>query len=249
MQKRREWLIKSESIVSRETNSMKSPDLNDSCRKALLIHTKEKGFSITETQVDLLQKFHEIVGKSNQKFNLVSRSREQPGGVLDQILDSLLLQRLISSIHPQVVLDLGSGGGFPGIPLAILNPHIQFHLLEASYKRASHLMSASQKLSLQNIQTFHDRAENLPRTPSARMYDMVVARSVAELRILIQWSEPLLKPEGVLVTYAGNQDAERLREILKSWPFPTVRPLLIRSLDTGIRPEKPHRLLLIGGFG
>jgi 16S rRNA (guanine527-N7)-methyltransferase len=227
---------------------MNSSDPSDSCRKALIIHTREKGISLTDAQADLLQKFYEIVSASNQKFNLVSRGRGQPDVVLDQILDSLLVQRLIHQIRPQVVLDFGSGGGFPGIPLAILNPHIQFHLLDASYKRASHLMSASRLLSLQNVRTLHDRAENFSGTSSVRSYDMVVARSVAELKTLIQWSEPLLKSEGVLVTYAGNQEAGRLQGILDSWPCPT-RPLLVRSLDIGIRPEKPHRLLLIGRFG
>lgn len=211
------------------------------------MHTREKGISLTEAQADLLQGFYEIVKASNKKFNLVSRSREQSEAVLDQILDSLLVQCLICSIHPKVVLDLGSGGGFPGIPLAILNPHIQFHLLEASYKRASHLVKVSRQLSLQNVRTLHDRAENLSGTAFARMYDMVVARSVAELQTLIQWSEPLLKPEGVLVTFSGNQEAWRLQGMLDSRPCPR-RPLLVRSLDIRIRPEKPHRLLLIGGF-
>jgi len=227
---------------------MKSSGLSESFRKALIIHTREKGISLTEAQVDLLQKFYEIVSASNQKFNLVSRGRGHPGVVLDQILDSLLVQCLINQIRPQVVLDLGSGGGFPGIPLAILNPHIQFHLLEASYKRASHLVSVSCQLSLRNVRTLHDRAENLSGTSSARMYDMIVARSVAELRTLIRWSEPLLKSEGVLVTYAGNQEAWRLHGMLESWVL-SRRPLLLRSLDIGIRSEKPHRLLLIGGFG
>lgn len=226
---------------------MKSSDMSDSCREALIAHTREKGISLTDAQVDLLQRFYETLIASNQKFNLVSRNRGQPGSVLDQILDSLLAQRLIGLIHPQVVLDLGSGGGFPGIPLAILNPHIQFHLLESSDKRVSHLRRATRLLSLRNVQTLHDRAENLSGTASARKYDMVVARSVAELRTLIQWSGPLLKPKGVLMTYAGNQEAWRL-QALDSWPLPT-RPLLVRSLDIGIRPEKPHRLLLIGRFG
>jgi 16S rRNA (guanine527-N7)-methyltransferase len=233
-------------IVSRGTNLMKSSDLSELFIGIIIKHTRDKGIPVTDSQVDLLLRFHEILITSNRRFNLVSRSGR--ASILDQILDSLLVQNLIRWIHPEVVLDVGSGGGFPGIPLAILNPHIQFHLLEASYKRASHLVSASRQLSLQNVQTLHERAESLSGTSSARMYDMVVARSVAELRTLIQWSEPLLKIEGVLVTYTGNQETWRLQEMLVSRPCP-VKPLLIRSLDIGIRPEKPHRLLLIGGFG
>ncbi|GEM_PF-5726240 len=225
---------------------MKSSDLSESCREAFITHTRDKGIPVTDSQVDLLLRFHEILTTSNQRINLVSRSGRVL--ILDQILDSLLAQSLIKWIHPQVVLDVGSGGGFPGIPLAILNPHIQFHLLEASYKRASHLMNASRLLSLPNVRTLHDRAENLSEAPPSKKYDLIVARSVAELWILIQWSKPLLKSEGVLVTYAGNREARRLEGLLRFWPCPT-RPLLIRSLDIGVRPEKPHRLLLIGSFG
>ncbi|OGG51705.1 MAG: 16S rRNA (guanine(527)-N(7))-methyltransferase RsmG [Candidatus Handelsmanbacteria bacterium RIFCSPLOWO2_12_FULL_64_10] len=225
---------------------MKSPDLSESCREAFITNTRDKGIPVTDSQVDLLLRFHEILTTSNQRFNLVSRSGR--ASILDQILDSLLAQSLVSRIHPQVVLDVGSGGGFPGIPLAILNPHIQFHLLEASHKRASHLVNASRLLSLQNVRTLHDRAENLSGAAPARKYDLIVARSVANLRDLVQWSRPLLKTKGILATYAGNQEARRLEGLLRSWPCP-MRPLLIRSLDIGIRPEKPHRLLLIGSFG
>lgn len=218
-----------------------------SCKEVLIAHLKDKGINPTNLQLELLQRFYEILIESNQRFNLVSRNRQQTTSILDQILDSLLAQVLMRVIEPQVVLDFGSGGGFPGIPLAILNPDIQFHLLEASHKRVSHLKRATRLLSLQNIQVIHDRIENRTENASMRKYDLVIARSVVDVSRLVERCRPLLKRNGILVTYAGNRDAWRLEQLLRVWPC-TTKPLLMRSLDMGIRLEKPHRFLLIGNF-
>lgn len=219
-----------------------------SCKEIFEANLKNKGIETTDFQLELLRRFYEILILTNQRINLVSRSKEQNTSILDQILDSLLAQGLVKVIAPQIVLDLGSGGGFPGIPLAILNPNIQFHLLEASHKRVSHLKKATGLLSLQNTQVIHDRVENMPGTLLMRKYDLVIARSVVDLPTLVEWCRPLLDYKGILVTYAGNQEAWCLERLLRAWPEP-LKPLLVRSIDLGIRPEKTHRFLVMGNFG
>ena len=229
---------------------MKSDQIGENARserEVLRINLKDKDIRTSDLQIDLLLKFKELLIQSNRQVNLVSRKKEQAPTILDQILDSLLAQKLIKIIKPQIVLDLGSGGGFPGIPLAILNPDIQFHLLEASHKRIAYLKKSTQLLSLLNTQILHDRVENLPEKALSRKYDLITARAVADLPTLIEWCRPLLGRKGILVTYTGNREAGNLERLLHAWPMP-LKPLFIRSIDIGIRPEKSHRLLLIGNF-
>jgi 16S rRNA (guanine527-N7)-methyltransferase len=225
-----------------------SGDKIDQARETLRENLGHKGIETTDFQLSLLQKFYDILIPANRRINLVSRNREQSASILDQILDSLLAQVLIEVVRPRIVLDLGSGGGFPGIPLAILNPDIQFHLLEASQKRVSHLERTTKSLSLPNTRVIHERVENISKTASPGRYDLIVARAVADPPTLVGWCAGLLGGKGILATYTGNQEAWQVERLLSALPRP-LKPLIIRSMDMGIRSEKPHRLLLMGSFG
>lgn len=109
-----------------------------------------------------------------------------------------------------VIVDIGSGGGLPGIPLAIFLPGTQFVLVESNKKKCAFLNLARRALSLDNLNVYSDRIERLPeRTPDGR-YDAAVARAVGSIGQLVEWSGPILKPGGKLVCYKGPRPEEEI---------------------------------------
>lgn len=110
---------------------------------------------------------------------------------------------------PQRVLDLGSGGGFPGVVLAIMRADLEVHLLDSTQKKTGFLESAAEELGL--AVTVHlGRAERLATDPLAGSFDVVTARAVAPLRRLVQWAVPFLRVGGVLYAVKGARWAEEL---------------------------------------
>lgn len=109
------------------------------------------------------------------------------------------------------VLDLGSGGGLPGLVVAIIRPELEMHLVEATRKKASFLEDASSDLGLA-VQVHWSRAEDLSRGELARSFDIVTARAVAPLARLAELSEPFLVPNGLLYAIKGERWERELDE-------------------------------------
>ncbi|MDE2824895.1 MAG: 16S rRNA (guanine(527)-N(7))-methyltransferase RsmG [Gemmatimonadota bacterium] len=109
-----------------------------------------------------------------------------------------------------VIVDIGSGGGLPGIPLAIYLPGTQFVLVESNQKKCAFLNLARRALSLENLNVYSDRIERLPeRTPDSK-YEVAVSRAVGSIGQLVEWSGPILKPGGKLVCYKGPGPEEEI---------------------------------------
>ena len=102
-----------------------------------------------------------------------------------------------------VIMDIGSGGGFPGIPLAILMPDTRFVPVESNQKKCAFLKKVRRALSLENLNVCNTRMERLQERGPHRMYDGAVARAVGSIGRLVEWSGPNLKPGGKLVCYKG----------------------------------------------
>lgn len=118
-------------------------------------------------------------------------------------LDSLMpaLKGVLS--RDGVIVDIGSGGGFPGIPLAIYQPETQFVTVESNQKKCAFLKLVRRALSLDNLKVCHGRMERLPERTTDIMYDGAVARAVSSIERLVEWSGPILKSGGKLVCYKG----------------------------------------------
>ena len=102
-----------------------------------------------------------------------------------------------------VIVDIGRGGGFPGIPLAIFVPGTHFVAVESNQKKCAFLKLARRALSLDNLKVCNTRMEQLPERVPDGMYDGAVARAVSSIGQLVEWSGPILKPGGKLVCYKG----------------------------------------------
>lgn len=158
---------------------------------------------------------------ANRRVNLVSR-RSADQVVPQQLLPSLAALLVVSRSQPRRVLDVGSGGGFPGIPLAILRPRAQVDLVESIRKKCDFLREVQGRLRLTNLSVHHCRIER-PTLELIRKapFDLAVARAVGASPAVYQASQPLLRPDGALWTYAPPGEG-------LDWPQSDPRTSLVR---------------------
>ncbi len=147
----------------------------------------------------------------NARINLISR-QDTANLEVKHLLHSLAVAKVISFVSGTQVLDLGTGGGFPGIPLAILLPEVSFTLIDGTGKKIAAVQAIATALGLDNVRAAHVRAEALEQR---HCFDFVVSRAVASLRQLLLWSQPLLHrrhrhayPNGLIALKGGDLSAE-----------------------------------------
>lgn len=147
----------------------------------------------------------------NEKVNLTA-IKEEEEFIIKHYIDSLYIMKRESVFqNNDKVLDLGTGGGFPGIPLAILNSHVSFTLLDSVGKKLRAVDASSKDLKLKNIEFINERAEVLSRKEGYReKYNKVVSRAVADLKILSELALPLLKKDGSFFSYKGQKGKEEI---------------------------------------
>ena len=155
-----------------------------------------------------IQKFKELVLFYNEKINLTSITDSHEFDV-KHIEDSLLPLKVID-FSSKKVMDIGSGAGFPGIPLAIYNPSSTFYLVEPTLKRCNFLNTVKEELGLENVIIVNQRAEDLDKKEFSN-FDFVVSRAVSDLRILLELSIPYLKVGGKLIAYKGDKAEEEIK--------------------------------------
>ena len=154
----------------------------------------KNGLSISDGELSRLATYAALLIEWNQKVNLISRKDETQiwQNHLLHSISPLFKLKLASRLK---ILDLGSGGGLPGIPWGILMPKSNLLLLDSTQKKISADAAIVETLRLQNIQTVWGRAEDLGRKPElSQKFNVVVVRAVAPLRDLIAWAKPFLAP-------------------------------------------------------
>lgn len=161
--------------------------------------------------------------EENSKINLMSKNDEK---VLYEkhIYDSLAIKLLFNKLDtlPNTILDIGTGGGFPSIPIAIEYPEISVTGIDSIQKKVNAVTNIAEKLNLKNIKFVRDRVENL----KGKEFDMITSRAVAQTSQLIEYAYPLLKTGGYLVLYKSktvNEEIEAAR--------PLIRKLQIKIFD------------------
>ncbi len=151
---------------------------------------------------EVLQKFKELLLEENEKINLISR-RADPNDVDRHIEDALTACKHFD-FDDKKIIDVGSGAGFPGIPLAAACPRGQFTLLESELKKSQFLVMAIEVLGLKNVKIWRERAEVAGRTVGREGFDCAVARAVSELNTLAEYVLPLVKVDGVFLAWKGR---------------------------------------------
>lgn len=156
-------------------------------QEKLALITKYFG-DFTPAQLEQLGALEALYTDWNSKINVISR-KDMDSLYEKHVLHSLSIAAAFEWAPGTEVVDLGTGGGFPGIPLAIFFPEVRFHLVDSIGKKIKVVEAVSEALGLQNVTAQHSRVEDIKN----RKFDFVVSRAVAPLQNLWQWSRPLLK--------------------------------------------------------
>lgn len=171
------------------------------------------GISYNKDLIDKLYKYYEMLIEKNAVMNLTAIT-DFEGVMMKHFVDSLAILKYINIEDNAKVLDIGTGAGFPGIPLKILLPNVDFVLLDAVNKKLRFIKEVIEELGLERIDVIHARAEDLAHIKEYReKFDFVVSRAVANLATLTELSLPFVKKNGYFIPYKSALVDE---EILKA---------------------------------
>jgi 16S rRNA (guanine527-N7)-methyltransferase len=181
-------------------------------KKILIQCSKSLGVDLSERMIGKFEQYLALLDKWSAVYNLTSVKKERER-LIELVIDSLSGAEIISGIGTKLnVIDIGSGAGLPGIPLAIACPGQSFTLCESREKRASFLNEARRTLKLDNVTVENKRAENLAGGEGANSFDVATARAVAPLGDLTKLSRPLLKKDGILLAWKGPGYKEEISD-------------------------------------
>ncbi|MBI1370629.1 MAG: 16S rRNA (guanine(527)-N(7))-methyltransferase RsmG [Planctomycetes bacterium] len=167
------------------------------------------GVVLPDEQVALLGRYLFELLETNKLFNLTA-IREPEAAWMRHVLDSLSVVPLLEGVHRMI--DVGSGGGLPGMVLAIARPQVKVTLLEATGKKAKFLRETAGKLGLGNVEVVNERAETAGQDKRYReRFDMAVARAVGPLNVLLELTLPLVQVGGRVVAMKGKRAEEELQ--------------------------------------
>ena len=194
---------------------------------------------LTDHQIGQLSQYLDLLLSANEKMNLTrieSRSAAEVGHVGDALT---LLPFLPRTAHR--LADVGSGGGVPGIPLAIARPDVTVLLIESTQKKAAFLKAAISELGLTNVTVSSMRAEDVGNSDARETFDIVTARAVGTMNFLSEWCLPLVKKGGKLLAMKGAKITEEMPLAIKvirtvGGGEPIVHPVTL--------PETTHHVIV-----
>lgn len=185
--------------------------------------------AIAPVVLDQLERYADLLIDTNQKVNLVSRAVDLQSEIQNQLALSLIPALLISTqVHRWI--DIGSGGGFPVVPMAILRPNTEFTAVEQVAKKAYFIERTAQSLGLQNLKVLALPIEEIASSPSRPTWDVVSIKAVTELEESLRWSRDLLGTGGLLVTYKPEETEIDRVSVHKKYGFKHKASLNVKEL-------------------
>jgi 16S rRNA (guanine527-N7)-methyltransferase len=174
-------------------------------------YAREFSFSISQEEISRFDIYLRELKAWNEKFNLTA-IKDDREIVIKHFLDSLTPVRLIKP--GSTVLDIGSGAGFPGIPLKIIEPSLNVTLIDSVNKKVTFMKHIIEELGLSGIEAIHTRAEDLAKTMKGG-FDVVISRALASLSDFIKIGEPLLAANGILIAMKGKNVDDEVKAAVK----------------------------------
>lgn len=214
---------------------------------------EQLGIRLSEKQLEQFQCYYERLIEKNKVMNLTAITECEE--VVDKhFVDSILLGSVKELSGKKRVIDVGTGAGFPGIPLKIVYPELEITLLDSLNKRVKFLDEVIEELGLTGIQAVHSRAEDMAQDAAHRQqYDICVSRAVANLATLSEYCIPFVKQGGYFISYKSTQIEEELKQAKKAVqvlggtleqvetvqiPGTTIKRQFVMIRKTGTTPKK-----------
>jgi 16S rRNA (guanine527-N7)-methyltransferase len=190
----------------------------------LIAGASELGISLDAKRCELLLRLVDELEAANAQFNLTA-IRDRPGMLRKHVLDSLSLQPYLRGAR---LADVGTGAGFPGLPLALVNSERRFSLIEATGKKARFVAQTAERLGCRNVEVVAMRAETYRPFD---LFDTVMARALSSLADFVAYAGHLCTPEGRLLAMKGRHPDEEISGLPKSFRVVAVHRLKLPGLD------------------
>lgn len=176
----------------------------------------ELDITLNERQKEQFDRFYELLTEWNKVMNLTGITEYEEVNE-KHFVDSLAVVKAVDMSRIQSVIDIGTGAGFPGIPLKIAFPHLHITLLDSLNKRIKFLNTVIEELGLNDIHTIHGRAEDFAKQAAYReQYDLCVSRAVANLPTLLEYCIPYIRVGGIYISYKSGEIDEELKQSQKA---------------------------------
>lgn len=193
----------------------------------------------TPLQLEQLEKYYELLIEYNKVINL-TRITEKEDVYLKHFYDSLTICKIIDLDKDYNICDIGTGAGFPGLVLKILFPNLKMTLIDSLKKRINFLQQVVNNLNLSNIEIIHSRIEEYGIL-NREKYDIVTARAVAPLNILLEYAIPIIKVNGYFIPMKGNLEHEpNYIKALKK-----LNCIIKNNIEFDLPIENSHRNILL----
>jgi 16S rRNA (guanine527-N7)-methyltransferase len=180
---------------------------------------------LSDTQIAQLMDYLALLSKWNSVYNLTA-VRDPAQMVTQHLLDSLAAVPAFADAHN--VLDVGAGGGLPGMVLAIARPDMQVSMIDTVHKKTAFLTQAKAELGLKNVTIYTARVEQLQ---VAQKFDVITSRAFAELADFVNWSGHLLSDGGRFIALKGVMPNEEIARLPAGWEATGVRPLQVPGMN------------------
>lgn len=216
------------------------------------------GIELSELQVERFNKYYFMLIETNKVMNLTAIT-EYKDVVIKHFADSLLVCKTTDINNYNTIIDVGTGAGFPGIPLKIIYPHLNITLLDSLNKRVKFLEKVVEEIGLENVKCIHGRAEDFGHDINYReKYDVCVSRAVANLSTLSEYCTPFVKVGGRFISYKSadvedevnsaktaikilNCKIEKVSEVSLPGTADTVRKFVIVKKEDNIPKKYPRK--------
>lgn len=202
------------------------------------------GKELSEAQSRALERYLELLADANTRMNL-TRIVDKEQARVAHVGDALTLLPFVPPSLPAQgalkIVDIGSGGGVPGIPLAVVLTECSFTLVEATQKKAAFLQSCAKELGLANVTVLAKRAEEVAVGAMRESCDVVIARAVGELAFLVEWGIPLLKKGGKLLAMKGAKAPEEIVAADRAIKMLNASPAVVHPVEL---PGAEHHVIV-----